>query len=54
MHNAADDPPVVLPYRPGMHQWQVRRDRRPLPIVQPKIIRHDPSPPKELESHSII
>jgi hypothetical protein len=35
-----------------MHHRQVRRNRRPLPIAQPKIIRHDPNPPKELESHS--
>jgi hypothetical protein len=52
VHNAADDAPIVLPHRAGMHHRQVRRNRRPLPIAQPKIIRHDPNPPKELESHS--
>jgi hypothetical protein len=32
-------------------QRQVRCERCPLLIAQPKIIRHDPSPPQELESY---
>jgi hypothetical protein len=26
VHNAADDAPIVLPHRTGMHHRQVRRD----------------------------
>jgi hypothetical protein len=30
--------------------WKMRLDHRPLRIAQPEVIRHDPSPPEELES----
>jgi len=54
VQDAADDAPIILPHRPGVHHRQQRRDRRPLRIAQPKIVRHDPSPSQELESHSLI
>jgi hypothetical protein len=54
VQDAADDPAIVLANRPGVNQRQMRRKRRPLRIAQPKIIRHDPCPPQEHESHFLI
>jgi hypothetical protein len=49
MQDTAYDPTVI-------HAWfaaqlrQQRFNRRPLHLVQPKQLRHDPSPPGQLES----
>ena len=42
--DAADDPAVVLAMRPRLVRRQQRFDRRPLPVVEPELPRHDPSP----------
>ena len=49
----ADDAPIILPLRPGMDHRKMRRERRKLFVRQPKIVRHDLSPPYRLESRQI-
>src|SRR5439155_6372066 len=44
LDDAADDPAVVLAMHPRLVLRQLRFDCRPLPIVEPKFPRHDPSP----------
>src|ERR1700730_11057772 len=50
MEDAADNTPVVLALGPGVDLRKMRLDQRPLCIVQPEIVRHDSSPPGQLES----
>ncbi len=47
MDDAADD---AATFRSGVDQREMRRDRRPLLIIEPEIVRHESSPPWELES----
>ena len=42
--DAADDPAVVLAMRPRLVRRQQRFNRRPLPVVEPELPGHDPSP----------
>jgi hypothetical protein len=50
MEYAADDPTIILPPRPGLVFRQERINRRPLPVVQPKIARHDSPSAVKFES----
>jgi hypothetical protein len=51
MNNAADHPSVVDPTRSRLIARQQRFDRRPLPIVEPELVRHlQRSVVSELES----
>jgi hypothetical protein len=50
MGDPADDAPIILPLRPGMDHRKMRRERRKLFVCQPKIVRHESSPPYGLES----
>jgi hypothetical protein len=51
MNDAADHPPVVDPTRTRLIARQQRFDRRPLPIVEPELVRHHQrSVVSELES----
>jgi hypothetical protein len=50
MDDAADDAAIVLAFRPGVDHRKMRRHCRPLLIAEPKIVRHESSPPRELES----
>jgi hypothetical protein len=53
--DAADDPAIVLAMRPRLVFRQQRRDRRPLPIVEPKLPPHDPSSQSfQLESRLFV
>jgi hypothetical protein len=36
MNDAADDPPIVIPFGSGQVRRQVRRNACPLPVIQPK------------------
>ena len=49
----ADDAPIILPLRPGMDRRKMPRERRKLFARQPKIVRHESSPPYGLESRQI-
>jgi hypothetical protein len=40
MNDAADHPPVVDPTRTRLIAGQQRFDRRPLPIIEPELVRH--------------
>lgn len=53
MDDPADDASIVLPLRPGVDHRKMRRERRKLFIRQPKIVRHESSPPYGLESRQI-
>jgi hypothetical protein len=50
MDDAAGDASIVFALRPGMDHRKMRLDRRPLLIAEPEIVRHESSPPDELES----
>ena len=50
MEDAADNTSVVLALGSGVDLRKMRLDQRPLCIVQPEIVRHDSSPPGQLES----
>jgi hypothetical protein len=50
MDDAADDAAIALALRSGVDHRKMRRDHRPLLITEPKIVRHESSPPQELES----
>ena len=50
MDDAAEDASIVFALRPGMDHRKMRLDRRPLLIAEPEIVRHESSPPDELES----
>ena len=40
MHDPADNPPIIDPVRPGTVLRKQWIDHRPLPIAQPKLVRH--------------
>jgi hypothetical protein len=44
----------VLALRSGMDHRKIRLDRRPLLIAEPEIVRHESSPPDELESRQDV
>jgi hypothetical protein len=50
MDDAAGDASIVFALRPSMDHRKMRLDRRPLLIAEPEIVRHESSPPDELES----
>jgi hypothetical protein len=54
MDDAAEDASIVLALRSGMDHRKIRLDRRPLLIAEPEIVRHESSPPDELESRQDV
>jgi hypothetical protein len=50
MDDSADDAAIVLAFRSGVDHREMRLDRRPLLVIEPEIVRHESSPPDELES----
>jgi hypothetical protein len=53
MNDAAQHTPIIDTAGAGLVAWQVRLNRQPLPVAQPKLVRHDSnSSNPELESHS--
>ena len=50
MDDPADDAAIVHALRSGVDHREMRLDRRPLLIAEREIVRHESSPPDELES----
>lgn len=48
--DSGDDTAIILALRTGVDRRQMRRDHRPLFVNKPKVVSHDPSPPRKLES----